>query len=198
MKKILVIGASGLLGAAICKALAHDNAVIQASRSHPEYSVNIADPESLKRLFDKVGPIDGIVCTAGMVHFRGFMEASDADWQHGLTNKLMGQVNVVRLGAEHVSPGGAIVLTTGVLAQYPMPDSSIVTTVNAAVEGLVKAAALELTGKVRVNAVSPGWIAETLAVMGTDTTTGLPAAEAAKAYQGLLEGDATGAVHVAA
>ena len=136
--------------------------------------------------------------TAGLVHFRGFKEASDADWQYGLANKLMGQINVVRQGAEHVQPGGAIVLTTGVLAQYPMPGSSIVTTVNAAVEAFVKAAALELNGQVRVNAVSPGWISETLTSMGMDAAAGLPAAEVAKAYQSLLENDSTGAVHVAA
>ena len=198
MKKVLVIGANGLLGQAICNRLQLTYSVVQASRSHPENSVDIADPGSLRRLFHKVGPVDAIICTAGMVHFRGFKDATDADWQHGLANKLMGQVNVVRLGAEHVQPGGAVVLTTGVLAQYPMPGSAIVTTVNAAVEGFVKAATLELTGQVRVNAVSPGWISETLTAMGMDTASGLPAAEVAKAYQVLLESDATGAIQVAA
>ena len=198
MKKVLVIGANGLLGSAISNALQHGYEVIEASRSHAENPVDIAYPESLQSLFHKVGKVDGIICTAGLVHFRGFKEASDADWQHGLANKLMGQVHVVRLGAQHLQPGGAIVLTTGVLAQYPMPGSSIVTTVNAAVEAFVKAAALELNGQVRVNAVSPGWISETLASMGMDTVAGLPAAEVAKAYQSLLENDSTGAVHVAA
>ena len=65
-------------------------------------------------------------------------------------------------------------------------------------EAFVKAAALELNGQVRVNAVSPGWISETLTSMGMDAAAGLPAAEVAKAYQSLLENDSTGAVHVAA
>lgn len=198
MKKVLVIGASGLLGGAIADALQHTYSVVQASRSHSEHPVDIADVRSLQALLEKVGKVDGIICTAGLVHFRGFKDATDADWQHGLAHKLMGQVNLVRYGAQHLQPGGTIILTTGVLSQYPMPGSAIVTTVNAAVEGFVKAAALELAGQVRVNAVSPGWITETLAAMHMDTAAGLPAAQVAKAYQSLMESDSTGVIQVAA
>ena len=197
MNTALVIGANGLLGSAISQALQAQYHVVPASRSHATHPVDIAKPESLRQLFAQVGTVDAIICTAGLVNFRGFAAATDSDWDHGLANKLMGQVNVVRLGAEHVRPGGSIILTTGVLAQYPMPGSSIVTTVNAAVEAFVRAAALELKGQVRVNAVSPGWITETLAYMKMDTSPGLPAAEVAKAYLGLLASDQTGEIQVA-
>jgi len=110
----------------------------------------------------------------------------------------MGQVNLVRLGANFVRPQGSIILTTGVLATYPMKGSSIVTTVNAAVEGFVKSAALELEGQVSVNAVSPGWVSETLAYMKMDTAMGLPAIEIADAYVSLINSSQSGIVHIAA
>ena len=106
----------------------------------------------------------------------------------------MGQVNVVRLGAPSVRDGGAITLTTGVLAQHPMPGGAIATTANAAVEGFVRAAALELGTRIRVNVVSPGWITETLQAMGLDPTPGVPAAEAALSYIKAIESGASGSV----
>jgi hypothetical protein len=60
-----------------------------------------------------------------------------------LANKLMGQVNVVRYGMKSVRPSGAMTLTTGLAAQYTSPGSAIITTVNAAVEAFVRAAAAE-------------------------------------------------------
>lgn len=198
MKRALVIGASGLLGSHVAKALQGRAVVVEASLGRAPLKVDIADPASLKRLFEGVGPVDGVVCTAGMARFVPWEKADDADWAHGLANKLMGQVNVVRLGAPYVREGGAITLTSGVLALYPMPAGSIVTTVNAAVEGFVRAAAIELGTRVRVNAVSPGWITETLRAMDMDPAPGLPAASAALAYVQQLENGASGTVVVAA
>jgi len=142
--------------------------------------------------------VDAIICTAGMVRFVPLADSSGDDWLHGLANKLMGQVNVVRIGREHVTDGGSIILTTGVLAQYPMPGSAIVTTVNAAVEGFVSAAALEIERGVRVNAVSPGWVSESMIEMGMDPAPGLPAAQVAEAYVDLLNSASNGKVVPAA
>ena len=198
MKRVLVIGASGLLGSHVAEALQGKAEVVEAGRSRAPLKVDIADPSSLDHLFEQVGPVDAIVCTGGVARFVPWAQAGDGDWAHGLANKLMGQVNVVRLGAPHVRDGGAITLTTGVLAQHPMPGGSIVTTVNAAVEGFVRAAAVELGTRVRVNAVSPGWITETLQAMGMDPAPGLPAASAALSYVQQIESGASGSVVVAA
>jgi NAD(P)-dependent dehydrogenase (short-subunit alcohol dehydrogenase family) len=114
-----------------------------------------------------------------------------------LANKLMGQVNVVRLGASKVRAGGAITLTTGVLAQHPIPGGAMVTTVNAAVEAFVRAAAVEPLS-VRVNAVSPGWVTETLQAMGRDPAPGIPASEVAQAFVRQLREGLSGSIALAA
>jgi NAD(P)-dependent dehydrogenase (short-subunit alcohol dehydrogenase family) len=198
MNRVLVIGSSGLLGSHLVKALAGKAEVVEASRSTAPLQVDISDTASLRRLFERVGAVDGIACTAGMVRFVPWAGATDDDWAHGVANKLLGQVNVARLGAPYVRDGGAITLTTGVLAQHPMPGGAIATTANAAIEGFARAAAVEIGSRIRVNVVSPGWIAETLAAMGADPAPGLPAAEAAEYFIRQLESGPAGSVLAAA
>jgi NAD(P)-dependent dehydrogenase (short-subunit alcohol dehydrogenase family) len=106
----------------------------------------------------------------------------------------MGQVNLVRVGHEYVEDGGSITLTTGVLSRQPMEGSAAISLVNAGVEGFMRAAALELGPDLRVNCVSPGWVAETLEQMGRDPSDGVPAAQVAEAYVKSLNGSQNGEV----
>ena len=178
MGKILVIGAAGLIGKEIVKTLG-ESECIRASRSSDE-RVDISDPKSIAALFDRIGTVDGIICTGGAARFKPWDQLTDEDWTFSLANKLLGQINVVRYGLKSVRPGGAITLTTGLASQYPAPGSAIITTVNSAVDAFVRAIAAEPSISIRVNTVSPGWVAETLQAMGRDPAGGIPAAEVAK------------------
>jgi NAD(P)-dependent dehydrogenase (short-subunit alcohol dehydrogenase family) len=194
--KILVIGAAGLIGVEIVKMLG-ESECIRASRSSDE-RVDISDPKSLAALFARIGTVDGIVCTGGAARYKPWDQLTDEDWTFSLANKLLGQVNVVRYGVKSVRPGGAITLTTGLAAQYPAPGSAIITTVNDAVEAFVRAVAAEPSISARVNAVSPGWVAETLQAMGRHPSGGIPAAEVAKITVRQFREGATGSVVPAA
>jgi NAD(P)-dependent dehydrogenase (short-subunit alcohol dehydrogenase family) len=196
VSKTLVIGAAGLIGAEVVKALG-ESACVRASRSSDE-RVDISDPKSLAALFERVGELDGIICTGGAARFRPWDQLTDEDWTFSLANKLLGQVNVVRYGAKNVRAGGAITLTTGLASQYPAPGSAIITTVNAAVEAFVRAAAVEPSIIVRVNAVSPGWVAETLQAIGRNPADGVPAAEVARIIVRQFREGPTGSVAPAA
>jgi NAD(P)-dependent dehydrogenase (short-subunit alcohol dehydrogenase family) len=196
MGKTLVIGAAGLIGARVVEVLGEDNC-IRASRNAGE-RVDISDPKSLAAMFERIGPLDGVVCTGGAARFKPWDQMTDEDWTFSVANKLLGQVNVVRYGARNVRPGGAITLTTGLAAQYPSPGSAIITTVNSAVEAFVRAIAAEPSITVRVNAVSPGWVAETLKAMGRDPAAGIPAAEVAQVTVRQLREGASGSVAPAA
>jgi NAD(P)-dependent dehydrogenase (short-subunit alcohol dehydrogenase family) len=63
--------------------------------------------------------------------------------------------------------------------------------VNAGLEGFVRAAALDLPRGVRINAVAPGWVRETLVVMKMDPSAGVPAAQVAQTYVRAVEGNMT-------
>jgi NAD(P)-dependent dehydrogenase (short-subunit alcohol dehydrogenase family) len=190
--KILVIGAAGLIGKDVVKTLG-ESECIRASRSSDE-RVDISDPKSLAALFERVGELDGIICTGGAARFKPWAELTDEDWTFSLANKLLGQVNVVRYGLKSVRSGGAITLTTGLASQYPAPGSAIITTVNSAVDAFVRAIAAEPSISVRVNVVSPGWVSETLQSMGRDPAGGIPAAEVAKITVRQFREGATGSV----
>jgi NAD(P)-dependent dehydrogenase (short-subunit alcohol dehydrogenase family) len=192
VSKILVIGAAGLIGADVVKALG-ESECIRASRNSGE-RVDISDPRSIAALFERVGELDGIICTGGAARFKPWDQLTDEDWEFSLANKLLGQVNVVRYGAKSVQPGGAITLTTGLASQYPAPGSAIITTVNSAVEAFVRAVAVEPSISVRVNAVSPGWVSETLQAMGRNPSDGVPAAEVARITVRQFRKGATGSV----
>jgi NAD(P)-dependent dehydrogenase (short-subunit alcohol dehydrogenase family) len=190
--KILVIGAAGLIGKDVVKTLG-ESECIRASRSSDE-RVDISDPKSLAALFARIGTIDGIICTGGAARFKPWGQLTDEDWTFSLANKLLGQVNVVRYGLKSVRPGGAITLTTGLASQHPSPGSAIITTVNSAVDAFVRAIAVERSISIRVNAVSPGWVAETLQAMGRDPAGGIPAAEVARITIKQYREGATGSV----
>jgi NAD(P)-dependent dehydrogenase (short-subunit alcohol dehydrogenase family) len=192
--KILVVGATGTIGAAVVRALEARHEVIRASQSRSALTVDLADPASIKRLYERVGRVDAVVSAAGQAAFRPLLTLSDADFALGLTNKLMGQVNLVRFGVDMLADGGSFTLTSGILSRQPMPGGAAISMVNAGLEGFVRAAALDLPRGVRINVVAPGWVRVTLVAMKMDPSSGVPAAEVAQTYVRSVEGSMTGQI----
>jgi len=192
--RVLVIGATGTIGSAVVDLLAAEHEVITAGHTSGEHQVDLASTTSIGELFRKVGPVDAVISCAGVAAFRPLAELTDADFDTSLSNKLMGQINLVRIGVDSIRDGGSITLTSGVLAQQPMPGSAAISLVNAGLEGFARAAALELPRGIRINVVSPPWVSETLKSMGQDPAGGMPAASVARAYRASLVGSSTGEV----
>ena len=192
--RILVVGASGVIGQAVVAALKAEHEIITASRKDSNEQVDISKPDSVRELFTRVGKVDAIVSAAGSAAFKPLANLTDEDFAFSLSNKLMGQVNLVRFGLPSVREGGSITLTSGTLSQNAVPGSAAVSLVNAGIEAFVRAAALDAGKKARINVVSPGWVSETLAAMGRDPKTGVPANVVAKVYVQSVTGRQTGAV----
>ncbi len=192
--RILVIGATGTIGSAVAHALAPRHEVVPVGHSSGELRVDITSRASIEALLDAAGPFDALVSAAGAARFRPLADLTDEDFQVCLHDKLMGQVNLVRLGLGRIADGGSLTLTSGTLAQNPMVGGAAISLVNAGLEGFARAAALEAPRRVRVNVVSPPWVSETLVAMGRDGSDGLPAATVARAYVESVEGRGTGQV----
>jgi NAD(P)-dependent dehydrogenase (short-subunit alcohol dehydrogenase family) len=193
--KILVIGATGTIGKEVVKALEQSNhEVISAGYKNGDVTVDLGSKDSIGTMFQQVGQVDAVISTAGVAGFAALEKLSDADFELALSNKLMGQVNLVRLGIAHVSKGGSITLTSGMLAHNPIPGSVAVSMVNGGLESFVKAAALELGNKVLVNVVSPIFVKETMEMMGMDSAQGLSATDTAKGYVAAIRTDQSGQV----
>lgn len=189
---VLVVGGTGTIGSAVVESLSNQHNVLVAGHTSGEVQVDLADPDSIDRLYEAVGPLDAVLSCAGEAAFGALEELGDDDFALSVSNKLMGQVNLVRRGLDSVRDSGVFTLTSGVLSREPMPGSAAISLVNAGVEGFVRAAALEMPQDIRVNVVSPPWVEETLEAMGADFSPSLPAATVAEAYRKSLEGTMTG------
>ncbi|MGF0313348.1 short chain dehydrogenase [Rhodococcus sp. IEGM1428] len=194
--KILVVGASGTVGAAVVKALQSRHEILAASRSS-QLSVDLRDEASIRDLYERIGIVDAVVCAAGGAPFISLPNASAADFEAGFADKLGGQINLVLHGIEHVSDRGSFTLISGVLAREPVATGVISSTVNGAVEAFVSAAATELPRGIRINAVSPSVLTESLGDYG-DYFPGFESVSAANVSQAFVksvQGVHTGRIH---
>ena len=192
--RIALIGSTGTIGGAVAAALRSRHDVLEIGNTRGEYRVDLASPPSIHALFKLLGQVDAVVSTAGQAKFGPLAQLTDSDFEVGLHNKLMGPVDLVRDGIEHVRDNGSITLTSGILSRHPIPGSAAISLVNGALESFARAAALELPRGIRINVVSPGWVSETLAAMGRDPSAGTSAADVARDYVSCVEGSETGQI----
>ncbi|HST49267.1 short chain dehydrogenase [Jatrophihabitans sp.] len=194
--RILLIGATGTLGSAVLAALSDRAEVLTASRSG-EYPVDLTDPASITALYDRVGSIDAVAVSAGVTPFKPLAELTRADYSAGLTDKLLGQVELVQQGLGRLADGGSFTLVSGVLAYDPIVTGAVAATVNGALDSFVRAAAIELPRGLRINAVSATVFEEAWEAYG-DYFPGykpVPTAEAARAYVKSVFGRQTGQIY---
>jgi NAD(P)-dependent dehydrogenase (short-subunit alcohol dehydrogenase family) len=197
MKRIVVIGATGTLGQAVAAELKARHEVIEVGATRGAFHVDSTDPASVERVFREIGKIDGVVTTTGKVHFGPLPDMSIEQFWVGLRDKLMGQINVVFAAQSYVNDGGSFTLTSGILADEPIREGVSATTVNLALEGFVRGAAIELPRGIRINLVSPTVLTESLEgyapyFRGFEAVS---AQRAALAYLRSVEGAQTGRVY---
>jgi NAD(P)-dependent dehydrogenase (short-subunit alcohol dehydrogenase family) len=190
--RVLVIGATGTIGKAVADRLSQSHDVVRAGYSDGDYQVDLGSKSSIEDLFNDVGSVDAVVSTAGVANFAPFEKLDDDAYDLALKNKLMGQINLVRVGQKHIADGGSFTLTAGILSRQPMPGTVAISMANGALESFSRAAALELDRGLRVNTVSPAFVKETMEMMGMDPTHGISAADTANAYVASVDGDLNG------
>lgn len=156
--RILIIGGNGTIGRPITEHFSKDNDVIVAGRNSGELNIDIANVASIKQGLEQAGQLDAIVCIAGEAKWDNFNELTEVDYYIGLKSKLMGQVNLVRIGQDYLHPNGSITLSTGILADDPVVKTASAAMVNGGIHSFVKAVALEIGQGIRVNAVSLGMV----------------------------------------
>jgi NAD(P)-dependent dehydrogenase (short-subunit alcohol dehydrogenase family) len=157
--KILVIGASGLIGKGVADELAKKHEVIRASRKG-DVQVDVNNPNSIKEMYEKVGKLDAVAFAAGKVPFKPLSELTRDDFVTGLTDKAIGQIDLVLKGINCLSDGGSFTLMSGVLAREAILTGSVASAANGAIESFVMAASVELPRGIRINSISPNVLVE--------------------------------------
>jgi NAD(P)-dependent dehydrogenase (short-subunit alcohol dehydrogenase family) len=174
-KRIVALGGTSGIGFAVAQtALGEGASVVVASHRRDEIDraraelgsqspsriaaqvVDVTSEDEVKSFFDAVGPFDHLVYTAGDDLPLGPLVSTDLRRARARFEvRYWGAVAAVKYGVPHIREGGSIVLTSGFSATRPRAGWTSQASIQAAIEGLTRALAVEL-GPIRVNAVSPG------------------------------------------
>ncbi|QKC82751.1 SDR family oxidoreductase [Mesorhizobium sp. NZP2077] len=179
-QKILIVGGGSGMGLALARRCVEAGAEIviagrtqdRLQRAREELGnplglaltvVDIAREDQVADLFARIGGLDHIVSTAADIEgaYRLVPEVDLKAAQRAVDSKLFGPLLLAKHGAPRLAAGGSMTFVSGIAAYRPAARGSVVAAVNAALEGLVRALAVELA-PVRVNAVSPGWVDTTI------------------------------------
>jgi len=185
-RRVVVIGGSTGVGFAVTEAAKAEGASVVIGSSQADkveaavkklgvgasgLVVDAGDEANVAAFFEKIGPFDHLVFTAGDwggSFFAPVRDVSIAEMQAGLTVRFWGALAAVKHGCRTIAPNGSITLTGGMLAHRPLKGAPMVTAVAGAIEHLTVGLSLDLA-PVRVNAVCLGMI-------GTDRTMTMPEA----------------------
>lgn len=167
MKRVIVVGASGKIGQAALSGLDHHE-IITASGSGNgcDFKVNITSEQSIRALFQQVGSFDAVVNTVGVCEYADFADMTEQQWMATVLSKMMGQINLVRIGQKFINDGGSFSLISGILSSKAIPMAIADATTSAAIDTFVKCVAYEMPRGIRINAINPTVIEEAWEVYG--------------------------------
>jgi NAD(P)-dependent dehydrogenase (short-subunit alcohol dehydrogenase family) len=158
-RRCLDAGAHVIIAGRNTDRLAQATAALRAPAQLEALATDISREDQVAALCQQVGPLDHIVSTAaeiaGAYELVSALELQAA--QRVIGSKLFGPLLLAKYGAPKLATGGSMTFVSGIAAYRPAMRGSVVAAVNAALEGLVRALAVELA-PIRVNAVSPGWV----------------------------------------
>lgn len=169
---VVVLGGSSGIGYATAKAAMSEGArviitgrsverlqeaALRLGESVKTRSVDSADEESIRRLFEDLGPVDHIFCAAGSVVAARRAQADAAVIREAFETRVLGDIFVAKHASPTMRPGGSITFVSGVASTRPYEGSAVSTAACAAVEGLARSLAVDLA-PIRVNALRPGYV----------------------------------------
>lgn len=155
-KRIIIVGASGTMGKFLADLLEKENhEIIRVSRKSAGLQVDTTSTQSIQQMYEKVGAFDALISTAGSTFVGPWGKLNDQTFRTGVEGKMMGQINLVLIGQHYINPKGSFTLISGALTHEPQLNFANASAANGAIEGFVRAAAIELGNGIRINSVSP-------------------------------------------
>lgn len=181
----LVVGANGGIGSAVCRALVREGldrlTLAVRTRDSGEklaadlrrtsnasmlvVECDLEDPTAPERAVAEAiggnGPVDILVLAAGAYPNGGLWDVTDADWNQGITTKLMAGARLMRAAIPGMAERGwgRVVLVAGLHGRTPSGTAVIGGVVNVGLANLVSAITKEVAAKgVTVNAIDPAHV----------------------------------------
>ena len=173
--KALVTGSSRGIGAAAARRLAADGwdvtvhyntskaaaEALAAELGTRAIQADVSDPAQVQALFAATGPVDLLVCNAGVAEYGLLTDMDEDAWRRLLAVNTDGAYRCCRAAIPHMvhEKAGNIILVSSVWGVYGASCEAAYSASKAALIGLGKALAKELgPSGIRVNVVAPGVI----------------------------------------
>jgi NAD(P)-dependent dehydrogenase (short-subunit alcohol dehydrogenase family) len=173
----VVLGATGGIGSAVCRALAaRGSRLYLAARSSERLSslaseldaawseVDATNPDQVEQLLTQAssefGRVSGVANCVGSLLLKPAHRTSTDEWNETLSKNLGSAFATVRAAANVMrDSGGSVVLLSSAAATTGLPNHEAIAAAKAGIIGLMRAAAASYASSgLRVNAVAPGLI----------------------------------------
>ena len=174
MPAALIVGGTGGLGIEIARSMVErgvhvtitgrdtDRARDVAAQLGPDVvalGLDLGDPASVESGLASSGAVDHLVIAALEPAFISISDFDIAAATRVITVKLVGYAAVVEKLRDRLSADASVVLFGGAGAARPYPGSTMLSTFNAGISGLVRTLAVELA-PLRINALHPGVVGD--------------------------------------
>jgi NAD(P)-dependent dehydrogenase (short-subunit alcohol dehydrogenase family) len=170
-QRLVIIGGSSGIGLSIAKLMAKAGyELIIASRSKAKlekakeeigraelHVLDVTDEDKVVRFFSQLAPFDHLVISAADFFMESFLNGKTKNARNYFDSKFWGQYCAAKYASPKLRKDGSITFFSGAANQKPLVNFAAGTAINAAIEGLCRALALELS-PIRVNTISPGVI----------------------------------------
>ena len=164
MRRVLVTGAASGIGASCCAVLDRDGWEVVATDVQDAPGVrplDVTDEDAWERTLTELGPLDGLITSAGIRTRGSIVDTSLEEWERHLRVNVTGTWLAIRAFLRAIPDGDrtprAIRTIASVNATIAVPGQAHYVASKGAIASLTRAAALEGAPLgVRVNAIAPG------------------------------------------
>ena len=162
-KVAVVTGGANGIGKCICEEFEKDGAKVCMIdlQENPYFVGDIGDENTLCRFAEKVvadcGQVDFLINNA-MPLFKGIDSCTWEEFNYALQVGVSAPFRLTQLFLPYFAPGASIVNISSSRDRMSQPFSESYTAAKGGIAALTHVMAVSLSGKVRVNSISPGWI----------------------------------------
>ena len=162
-KVVVITGGAGGIGKCIREEFekAGSKVCIIDIVDNPYFVGDIGEEATLRRFAEKViaehGRVDYLINNAPPL-FKGIDECTYEEFNYALRVGVSSAFLLTQLFQPYFTPGASIINISSSRDRMSQPQSESYTAAKGGISALTHALAVSLSGKVRVNSISPGWI----------------------------------------